>query len=250
MLYICIPAYDEAPTVGVLLWRIRKVFEEHPREYEIIVLDDGSTDATKETLEPYAEVLPLTVIRHEERKGYAAAVEALCRAAVQRTRYPRRDAIVLMQADFTDHPEHLPELAKRFEGGADLVVAEQLDLGRKAPTPVRRLRWASKWMGRLMVKVPGITDVVGSFRLVRVSVVKDALKEAGDGPLLRSTGWAANVELLLKLARFSRRTEAVEVPPRYDLRPRPSRVNAWAGALDLYRFGWAARTQRPSTTGP
>ncbi len=60
MLYICIPAFDEAPTIGLLLWRIRKVLEEHPREYELIVLDDGSTDATADTLKPYADVLPLT----------------------------------------------------------------------------------------------------------------------------------------------------------------------------------------------
>jgi len=50
VLYICIPAYNEAQTVGVLLWRIRKVFQEYSREYEILVFDDGSTDDTAETL--------------------------------------------------------------------------------------------------------------------------------------------------------------------------------------------------------
>ena len=48
MLYICIPTYNEAPTIGVLLWRIRKVLKDFPREYEIVVFDDGSTDATTE----------------------------------------------------------------------------------------------------------------------------------------------------------------------------------------------------------
>ena len=60
MLYICIPAYNEAPTIGVLLWRIRSVFQEYAREYELVVYDDGSTDATAEVLEPYTRVLPLT----------------------------------------------------------------------------------------------------------------------------------------------------------------------------------------------
>src|SRR3954453_21649052 len=40
VLYICIPTYNEAETVGVLLWRIRKVFQEYSREYEVLVFDD------------------------------------------------------------------------------------------------------------------------------------------------------------------------------------------------------------------
>ena len=58
MLYICIPAFNESPTVGLLLWGIRKVFEEHPREYEKVVLDGGGTDGTADTLQAYAESLP------------------------------------------------------------------------------------------------------------------------------------------------------------------------------------------------
>ena len=78
MLYFCIPAYNEAPTVGLLIWRLRKVFQEQPREYEVLVYDDGSTDATADTLAPYHKVMPLSVLGGT-RVGYAAAVDALCR---------------------------------------------------------------------------------------------------------------------------------------------------------------------------
>ncbi len=244
MLYICIPAYNEAPTVGLLLWRIRKTFQGFSREYEIVVCDDGSTDATAETLAPYTEVLPLTVIRREQRGGYASAIDALCRSASGTTRHPRRDAIVLMQADFTDQPEHIPELVKRFEGGADIVVGERAGIPA-APVPVRRLRRVAPWVLRPFVSVPGVADPFGSFRLLRVSVVRDLVKSAGDAPIVSGDGWAANVDLLLRAAPLARRIETVSLEPRYDVRPRETRIRPLADAMSLYRFGMAARRRRP-----
>ena len=66
MIYVCIPSHDEAATVGLLLWKIRQVFAGFPREYQMLVLDDASTDATAEILEPYSRVLPLTVVPKPE----------------------------------------------------------------------------------------------------------------------------------------------------------------------------------------
>jgi hypothetical protein len=133
---------------------------------------------------------------------------------------------------------------KRFEGGADVVVAEQ-ERGhdRAHPTPVRRLRRVAPWVLRPFVAVPGVRDPFGAFRLFRISVLRDLLKENGDRPLVTADGWAGNVELLLRAARAARRVETVPLAPRYDLRPRASRVRPWNDALTLYRFGRAARAR-------
>ena len=245
MLHIGIPAYNEAPTIGVLIWRIRKVFAEFPREYAVTVFNDGSTDSTAEVLGPYSEALGITVMGREQRVGYARALDELIRATTAAVRYPRRDAVIIMQGDFTDQPEHLPELIKRFEGGADIVVGEP-SVEPLDPKPVRRLRKVTPWLLRRLASVPGVRDPLGSYRLFRVSVLRDALKAAGAAPLVQGEGWEANLDLLLATAPHARRIEPVLLPPRYDLRPRESRVRPFGDALRLYRFGRNLRVRRPS----
>jgi hypothetical protein len=76
-------------------------------------------------------------------------------------------------------------------------------------------------------------------------VVRDLLKEVADAAVLHRDGWAANVELLLRATKHARRLETVTLEPRYDLRPRATRVRPFTAAMDLYRFGLGARALRP-----
>jgi glycosyltransferase involved in cell wall biosynthesis len=239
LIYICIPTYNEGQTIGVLLWRIRRVFQDYSREYEIIVYDDGSTDGTRATLEPYAEVIPLTILRGEQQQGYGVALDKLVREASRRTRYARRDALIMMQADFTDQPEHIPELVKRFEGGADIVAARQEMT--EAPAPVRRLHRFAEWMQRAGLPKTDAADPFTTYRLYRISVLRELLKTIGDKPVVTSNGWAANMELLLETRPLARRIENVDLAPRYDVRTRETRVRPVADALNLFRFSRRAR---------
>lgn len=246
MLYICIPVHNEAPTIGLLLWRLRKVLQEFPREYEVLVHDDASTDATAETLQPYGEVLPLTVVRGAERIGYERALDALLREAATRTRYPRRDAVITMQGDFTDQPDDLPELIKRFEGGADVVVAERPQPPATAPSEIRWLRRLAPWVSRPFVRVDGVTDPFGTLRLYRVSVIRELIKNAGSAPVVRGTGWGANLDLLVRAAADARRVETVPATPRYDLRQRETRIKPWTDAVQLLKLSRSARRDAPA----
>jgi hypothetical protein len=147
--------------------------------------------------------------------------------------------MIVMQADFTDQPEHIPELVKRFEGGADIVAAKQEMT--EAPAAVRRLRRFAEWIQRAGLPETGAADPFTTYRLYRISVLRELLKAMGDKPIVSSNGWAANMELLLKARRFARRLETVDLAPRYDLRTRETRVRPVADALNLFRFTRRAR---------
>lgn len=231
MIYICVPAHNEERTIGVLLWKIRKVMAEFGRDYEILVLDDGSTDDTWEVLQPYRRVLPLVLFREDERRGYRAAVERLLREASERAPYPKRDAAVVLQGDFTESPEEIVPLVKTFEGGVD-VVASSTRAG-DAPRPVRWMRRAAPFvLGRTWRRAP-VSDPLSGLRAYRIVVLKKALRELGDEPLLTREGWGANVELLRRVAPHARRIEEEALNVQYGIRQRETRVRMGATLRDL-----------------
>src|SRR5437773_8643819 len=168
MIYVCVPVHNEARTAGLVLWKVRQVFTAFPREYELLVLDDASTDDTREVLASYAKVLPMTIVTHRERRGYARSLEALLRLALQRTDRPKRDCAITLHADFAHSPEAMEDLVKRLESGADLVVAELLE--ERGGRASRALRLARRWAPRVL-GLPGLRDPMSGFMALRLIVL-------------------------------------------------------------------------------
>ncbi|MDX1493311.1 MAG: glycosyltransferase family 2 protein [Longimicrobiales bacterium] len=236
MIYVCIPTHNEASTVGVLLWKTRNVMGEFDRDYRLVVHDDASTDETPEVLQRYRRSLPLTILRSEERIGYGASVERLLRHVEAEAPYPKRDCAVVMQADFTESPDDIVSLVKVLEGGADIVAGVTEETTAEAK-PMRTVRWAvEKFLGGLLRNAP-VSDPLPGLRAYRVIVLKKAFREMEEGEsLIRSDGWAANVELLGRLAPHARRIAEVPLNMRYELQTRPSRFRPWRTFFGLARL--------------
>ena len=240
MIYVCVPVHDEARTVGLVLWKVRQVFTEFEREYHLLVSDDASTDHTADVLASYARVLPMSVVTHRARRGYATSLEELLRLALQRSDRPKRDCAITLHADFLHSPEAMDDMVRLIESGADLVVG---DLRREAGSPPVRLRWARRVAPRLL-RVAGVRDAVSGFLAMRLWLVRQATRQDGRERLLRTDGWSANAELVARLAPHARRIETVTATARYDLRQRPSRISPWREVLDAWRARPVIRAAR------
>ncbi len=243
MIYICIPTHNAAVTVGLVLWKVRQVFSAFPREYHLLVADDGSTDATGEVLAPYLRALPLSLIRHEQRLGYAASVEVLFRQALSRSDRHKRDFAVTIHADFSISPAALPDLVRAMESGADLVVAEALD--RETSVAMRLVRRSAPWLLRPGVNVPGVRDLLSGVCAIRLATLRHCLKDSGQS-LLESHGVSAWPELLARTAAVARQISVVSLLPPEQKGPKPAAGSAIRLALELFRAGRRLRVPAPA----
>jgi hypothetical protein len=140
-----------------------------------------------------------------------------------------------MHADFAHGPSFIPDLVRRIESGADIVVAQSRLQGE--PSRTRRLvRRLAPVLLRGVVSVPGVSDVVSGFAIFRLVTLRNAFR-TGPAPLLTAQGWAANAELYARAARHARRVETIAAVERNDLRQRSSRVTSW----DTARTVWLSR---------
>jgi glycosyltransferase involved in cell wall biosynthesis len=244
MIFVLVPAYNEAPTVGLLLWKVRQVFTVFPREYQLLVVNDGSTDGTDEVLAPYARALPLTLVTHRHRQGYGRSAEELLRLAVSRTDRPRRDVAVLLQADFSDSPDDIPELVRCIESGADLALADyrrRPGLGRLEALARRLVARARRGEG----PIDRPADWVCTLKAMRIVTLARLFAERRSRAVVEAGGWAADAELLLAASQHARRVDVVPVTSRAPARRRARRARPLRSAWEAWRV---LRGHRPAAT--
>lgn len=122
-LSVIIPCYNERPTVATVIERVRAVGLAH----EIIVVDDGSTDGSREVLAQIDPRDDLKIILHDHNQGKGAAVRTGFKAATG-------DVLLIQDADLEYDPREYPILLRPIEEGISKVVYGSRFLGgpRKA----------------------------------------------------------------------------------------------------------------------
>jgi dolichol-phosphate mannosyltransferase len=217
---VMLPAYDEEQDLPRLLERIGAALGAYP-DWRVLVVDDGSTDATARIALEAATRMPLTLIRHPRNLGLGAAIRTGLRAACD-----HEGVVVTLDADNSQDPMLIPRMIATIDAGYDVVVASRFQ-PRSAEVGVpphrRLLSHVSSGVIRALVRYPGVRDYTCGFRAYRVATLRRLLNAYGDA-FLRENGFACMLELLLNLRRIDARVAEVPLVLRYDMKTGPSKM--------------------------
>jgi dolichol-phosphate mannosyltransferase len=207
-----IPAYNEAENVPRLLSDLA------PRARalgaRVIVVDDGSTDGTAQAVREHAQDMHLAIVRHPVNGGLGAAINSGIRAALSEA--SDGDAIVTLEADTTSDLDDLPAMLEAFDRGADVVLASVYAPGGQLLGVSRPRIAVSKAVSNTFRLLGGLRELhtlSSLYRVYRAGTLRRAADTYGY-LLVREPGFAAHVELLLKL--YAANAKIAEIPTTND----------------------------------
>ncbi len=166
-LSIVVPMYNEAQCIDAFFQRLLDVIAPLNFTYEIICVDDGSTDATCALIKPWISINPnIKVIRLTRNFGKERALAAGIDHA-------SGDAVIPIDADLQDPPEVIPDLLEKWREGFKMVIASRSS--RPGDTHLKRLSASSFYRIMNHFSEMALPANAGDFRLMDRCVV-DALK--------------------------------------------------------------------------
>lgn len=224
------PCYNDAGSIATMVEKAAAALRGITADFEIIVVDDGSSDDSVLVLEAMLPRSPyLRIVRHPQNRGYGAALRSGFEAAT-------REFVFYTDGDGQYDPEELPVLVHAWREGIGLVNGYKI---RRAD-PLHRVITGRTYqlIARTIFGIP-LKDVDCDFRLIRTEALRriDLTFESG----------AIGVELVRRLADSGCRM--VEVPvhhyPRLHGRSEFFRVRHVVNLIaDLWRLWWQLRRER------
>ena len=162
---IVIPSYDEEENIQILYAAIKNVLDNLGKKYEIIFVDDGSTDNTFTILNNlYKQDKALKIVKLRKNFGQTPALSAGIDIAKGRI-------VITMDADLQNDPEDIPRLLAKLDEGYDIVSGWRKD--RKDKTLTRKM--PSKIANWLIGAITGVKihDYGCTLKAYRASIIKE-----------------------------------------------------------------------------
>jgi glycosyltransferase involved in cell wall biosynthesis len=156
---VVVPAYNEEAAIGPQIDHLQEVMRESGWPYELIVVDDGSTDQTAAVAQAHG----VGVIRIPRNRGYGAALKSGIAAA-------RHDWILIIDADGTYPAEVIPKMLEQIQDH-DMVVAARIGEEVHIPMVRRPARWMLGRLATYLAEQP-IPDFNSGLRVFRKSLAQ------------------------------------------------------------------------------
>lgn len=198
---VVIPAFNEADRLYANLRTVCAVLD--GSEFEVVVVDDGSQDATfEESLRAAADGLPIRAFRLENNRGKGAALFHGFKQA-------SGDIIAFLDADLEISPEEIPTLLAAMRSSeAEVAVGVKRWRSTSFPLARRALSLLYRWLVALLFGL-SLSDTQTGLKLFRREVLEDAV------PRLRVSRFAFDIELLVAASRFGYRIVEGQVAAGY-----------------------------------
>ena len=184
-LSVIVPAYNEERRIGPTLEKLVGYLTPRPIQWEVLVVDNGSDDATATVVEAWASEVPQVRLESLPIAGKGLAV----RHGMLRTTGEFR---FMCDADMSMPVEHLDDFLQRMAEGYDIVIgSRQTEGARRFGEPLIRhlMGRVFNWVVRL-VAVGGFEDTQCGFKMFRGEVADQIF------PMQRATGFGFDVEVL------------------------------------------------------
>lgn len=220
---VVVPALDESESLPELFRELHEALAPVTERYEIVVIDDGSTDGTPDVVRQAMASEPrIRLIPFSRNFGKAAAYTA----AFERV---RGDLVVTMDADLQDDPAEMPKLLEAIEGH-DLVVGWKISRMGNEPTKTLPSR-VFNFFNRVVFGVQ-FKDQNSGYRIMRRQVAR-TLDLSGDNYRF--------IPQLAHLAGFRTTQVGVQHRKRKHGYSKYGVTRFWTGLLDLLTVGFLAR---------
>lgn len=219
-LSLVVPAYNEQEVVPALLERVEPALQQTQKSFEMIVVDDGSTDQTPQMLKEAMTTRPwLRVIRMGRNGGQSAAFDAGFKAA-------RGEIIATIDADLQNDPEEIPRLLPMLEG-YDMITGWR---AKRKDTRFRRFQTKAANRIRNWISQETIQDSASSLKVYR--------RHCLDG-LQLYTGMHRFMPTLVKMRGYKVLETPVKHSPRFAGTAKYGfRNRAWRAFCDLLAVRW------------
>ena len=214
--------------------------------FQVVIVDDGSTDGTLDVIRRWSAKIPIDVVQHVRNSGLGETIQdALFRAAQLAE---ADDIVVTMDADNTHSPAVIPAMVEAIDGGGDVVIASRYRRGsRVVGLSAHRhlMSHGARFLFQLAFPINGVRDYTCGFRAYRASLLQNAFARFGK-TLAQERGFAAMAEILLKLRTLNPRFGEVPMVLRYDLKSGDSKMRVGATVMKTLRMMRRLRSALPA----